>query len=89
MLYVLLALNVLLAWSGFVYTGAAVAIALRIAIGLGYALAPLLIALLFTELLTKSQADRTDRKAFVRNLEIIWCLTLTVAMLSLILSLKL
>jgi hypothetical protein len=83
MLYVLLALNVLLAWSGFVYTGAAVAI------GLGYAFAPLLIALLFTELLTKSQADRTDRKAFVRNLEIIWCLTLTVAMLSLILSLKL
>ena len=89
MLYVLLVLNVLLAWSGFVYANTAAAVALRIAIGLGYASGPLLVALLFTGLLTTTYAEPTDRKVFVRNLEIMWSLTLTVAVLSLILSLKL
>jgi len=89
MLYVLLVLNGLLAWSGFVYANTAAAVALRIAIGLGYAFAPVLVALLFTKLLTTSSAEPTDRKVFVRNLEIMWSLTLTVAVLSLILSLKL
>jgi hypothetical protein len=87
-LYVLLVLNALLAWSAFVYANTS-AVALRIAIGLGYAFAPLLVALLFTGLLTTSYAEPTDRKVFVRNLEIMWCLTLTVAVLSLILFLKL
>jgi len=88
-LYVLLLLNVLLAWSGFVYANTAAAVALRIAIGLGYAFGPLLVALLFTGLLTTTYAEPTDRKVFVRNLEIMWCLTLTVAVLSLFLFLKL
>jgi hypothetical protein len=86
MLYVLLVLNLLLAWSAFVYSNTATA--LRIGIGLGYASAPLLVALLCTGILTKTYSEPTDRKVFVRNLEIMWCLTLTIAVLLLILSLK-
>ena len=84
MLYVLFALNVFLAWSGLWYSNPAMAIVLRAVFGLGYAIGPLLAAILGAWLLTKRP---TTRKAFLTNLEITWCLTLVVAGFTLVASL--
>jgi hypothetical protein len=88
MLYGLFALNLFLAWTGLVYANPAMAIALRVALGLGYAFAPFLMALLLAGLLTKHHADPTARRAFLTNLEITWSLTLVLAGLGLMASLE-
>jgi hypothetical protein len=79
-LYALFALNVFLAWGGFIYANTAVALAYRVVFGWAYAFAPLLVALLSAWLLTKRP---TTRKAFLTNLEITWSLMLVLAGLAL------
>lgn len=86
MLYALLALNVLLAWGGFIYANTAVGLALRSAFGLAYAFSPFLVALLSAWLLTKRP---TTRKVFLTNLEITWSLMLVLAGLALVVLLEL
>ena len=86
MIYVLFAVNVLLAWSGFIYANTAVGLGLRVVFGLGYAIAPFLMALLSAWLLTKRP---TTRKAFLTNLEITWSLMLVLAGVALVVLLEL
>ena len=86
MLYVLFALNVFLAWSGFIYSNTAVGLAFRFVFGLAYAFAPFLVALLSAWLLTRRPATR---KAFLTNLEITWSLMLVLAGLALVVLLEL
>ena len=85
MLYALTALNVLLAWSGFIYANTAVSLALRVVFGLTYAFAPFLVALLSAWVLTKRPITR---RAFLTNLEITWSLTLVLAGLALVVALE-
>jgi hypothetical protein len=85
MLYVLFALNVFLAWGGFIYANTAVALAFRAVFGLTFAFAPVLVALLSAWLLTKRPATL---KAFLTNLEITWSFTLVLAGFALVISLE-
>jgi hypothetical protein len=86
MLYALFALNVFLAWGGFIYANTAVSLTFRVVFGLAYAFAPFLVALLSAWQLTKRP---TTRKAFLTNLEITWSLMLVLAGLALVVLLEL
>ena len=84
LLYALFALNVFLAWGGFIYANTAVALGFRVVFGLAYAFAPFLVALLSAWLLTKRPKTL---KAFLTNLEITWSLMLVLAGIALLVSL--
>jgi len=86
LLYALFALNVFLAWGGFIYANTAVGLAFRLAFGLAYAFAPFLVALLLAWGLTKRPITR---KALLTNLEITWSLMLVLAGLALVAALEL
>jgi hypothetical protein len=86
MLYALAALNIFLAWSGFVYADTAVGLAFRVVFGLAYAFVPFLVALLSAWFLTKRP---TTLKAFLTNLEITWSFMLVLTGLALVVWLEL
>jgi hypothetical protein len=86
LLYALFALNVFLAWGGFIYADTAVGLVFRLVFGLAYALAPFLVALLSAWVVTKRPITR---KALLTNLEITWSLMLVLAGLALVAALEL
>jgi hypothetical protein len=86
-LFLQFAANAVLVWFGLSHP--AMGHAGRVALGAGYAFAPFLVALLFTGLLTKHYTNSTTRNAFRTNLEIMWGLTLVVAVVTLMVSLEL
>jgi len=81
LLYALFALNVFLAWGGFIYVDTAVGLVFRLDFGLAYAL-----ALLSAWIVTKRPITR---KALLTNLEITWSLMLVLAGLTLLAALEL
>ena len=86
LLYALFALNLFLAWGGFIYADTAVGLVFRLVFGLVYALAPFLLALLSAWIVTKRPITR---KALLTNLEITWSLMLVLAGLALVAALEL
>jgi hypothetical protein len=89
LLYLLLAANAALVWSEFRFGDPAMSLNSRIALGLGYALAPLVMASLSAGAITYYYTTPPTLDAFLLNLEITWTLTLIVAVLLLLATLRL
>jgi hypothetical protein len=86
LLYILTAANAFLVWSVFTFGHPGGTFAGRMALSLGYAFAPVMVALPIAWLLTKHHAN--TRQAFLLNLEIAWSLTLIIGAFLLAISLS-
>ena len=86
LLYILAVANALLVWTDFTFGHRAGSLALRGMFALGYAALPVVTALIWARLLTRTTTpDRPTKEppsSFRVNLEIAWSLTLVVAALS-------
>ena len=86
MLYILAVANALLVWTDFTFGHRTGGLALRGMFALGYAALPVVIAMIWACLLTRTTIpDRPTKEPsspFRVNLEIAWSLTLVVAALS-------
>jgi hypothetical protein len=86
LLYLLLAANAAQASSGL---ATAMSLNSRIVFGLGYALAPLMLASVLAGTITYYYATPPILDGFLLNLKITWILTLIIAVLLLVMSLDL
>jgi hypothetical protein len=80
-LYVLSVANLILAWSEFTFGHPGATLPARVAFGLGYALAPVILGFFIAWLITKHSSDLAPRhhSPFLLNLEISWSLFLLLA----------
>jgi hypothetical protein len=80
LLYALAVANLLLVYSDFTFCHGEASLPLRLVFGVGFAVLPFLVALILARLLTSS--DLGVSSSFQVNLEILWSLSLTVAVLT-------
>jgi len=80
-LYVLSVANLILAWSEFTFGHPGATLTARVAFGLGYALAPVILGFGIAWLITKHSSSLPPRhhSPFLLNLEITWSLFLLIA----------